>query len=369
MKQENVDAVHTHTHTHGVSLMDNYKLKLELMYHGIKIKEEYSKLFNNFLFTDYITTSGMKINYDDIYVNVRINGNSKYQLIHDGSWKIVQEKEVLADNIKMFFPPLYTLNNAKLENGDLVTEYVNTHMDRIRIQPINGCNNKCSFCTLSDESLEYIKHDIDKLDRCFNIAMQKENGPVRHALISGGSPKDCIEDYEYLTNVYTHFATKYKDFEFDIMMAPRGFKAKNDTEDYKNYIKYLDDIGIHGLSINIELYNKEYMKKYAYKKYEIGLDNYIKFLKDAVEVMGTNRVRSCIIVGLEPIEDTIKGVELLCSIGCMPVLSPYIPCEKIDVDRITVEDMLKVRRETEKIAQKYNVPIGPLCNLCSYNTI
>ena len=328
-----------------------------------------SQLFNNFLFTDYITTLGIKINYDDIYVNVQINKNSKYQLIHDGNWKIIKDNEVLVSHVKMFFPPLYTLNKTRLKNGDLVTDYVNIHMDRIRIQPIGGCNNKCKFCTLSDKNLEYVKHDIDKLDECFNIAMQKENGPVRHALISGGSPKDCTEDYEYLTEVYTHFATKYKDFEFDIMMAPRGFKSKNDTDDYKNYIKYLDRIGIHGLSINIELYNEEYMKKYAYKKYEIGLDNYIKFLKDAVEIMGTNRVRSCIIIGLEPIEDTIKGIELLFSIGCMPVLSPYIPFENIDADMPTVEMMLKVRKEAEKLSQKYNVPIGPLCNLCSYNTI
>lgn len=364
MEHKSNENVYTVTH-----LMDNYKLKLELMYHGIKIREKYSKLFNEFLFNDYITTCGLKINYDDIYVNVRINENSKYQLIYDESWKIAQEKEVVIDNIKMFFPPLYALNKMKLENGDLVTDYINTHMDRVRLQPINGCNNKCKFCTLSDEKLEYIKHDIEKLDESFNIAIQRENEIVRHALISGGSPKDCIEDYEYLTNVYTYFATKYKDFEFDIMMAPRGFKNKNDTNDYKNYIKYLDDIGIHGLYINIELYNKECMKKYAYKKYEIGLDNYVKFLKDAVEIMGTNRVRSCIIVGLEPVEDTIKGIELLCSIGCMPILSPYIPYENIDVEMPTVETMLKVRKEAEKISQKYNVPIGPTCKLCSYNAI
>ena len=364
MEHKSNKNVYTATH-----LMDNYKLKLELMYYGIKIRKEYSKLFNNFLFTDYITTLGLKINYDDIYANIQINENSKYQLIHDGSWKIIKDNEVLASDIKMFFPPLYTLNKERIENGDLVTDYVNTHMDRIRIQPIDGCNNKCKFCTLSDKDLKYVKHDIDKLDECFNIAMLKENGPVRHSLISGGSPRETVEDYEYLTKVYTHFATKYKDFEFDIMMAPRGFKSKDDTEDYKNYIKYLDDIGIHGLSINIELFNKEYMKKYAYKKYEIGLDNYVKFLKDAVEIMGTNRVRSCIIVGLEPIEDTIKGIELLCSIGCMPVLSPYIPFGNINVEMPTVETMLKVREEAEKISQKYNVPIGPLCNLCSYNTI
>lgn len=45
----------------------------------------------------------------------------------------------------------------------------------------------------------------------------------------------------------------------------------------------------------------------------------------AVKIFGQGNVRSCIIIGLEDIDDSLKAVEELSRIGCMPVLSPYIP--------------------------------------------
>lgn len=339
------------------------------MYHGIKIKEKYEQILNTsyYLNIEYITTSGLIMNYEDIYVNTPINPQSKYELIYDNSWKIIVKNETIVSDINLLLPPKYVLNKEKLEDGSLVTEYVNTHADRIRIQPIGGCANNCKFCTCN--TIPYIKHDINQLDECFNIARKEDKGIVRHAFISGGSPKDREEDYNYLTKVYTHFAQKYKDIEFDIMMEPRGFKSSKEAESYKDYIKYLNEIGIYGLSINIELYNDKLRKQYAPRKYDIGLENYITFLQTAVDLLGTNRVRSCIIVGLEPIEDTIKGIELLCQIGCMPVLSPYIPINGNNTKKPSVETMLKVREVAEKISNKYHVPLGPICKPCTHNSI
>lgn len=350
-------------------MQDQYKLKLELMYNGINIEEKYLQMLNtkNYLNKEYITTSGLILNYKDTYVNTPINPQSKYQLIYDDSWKIIVKSKTIVSDINLLLPPKYALNKEKLEDGSLITEYVNTHADRIRIQPIGGCANNCKFCTCNN--IPYIKHDMNQLDKCFNIARKEGKGIVRHAFISGGSPKDKEEDYEYMTKVYTHFAQKYTDIEFDIMMAPRGFKSSKDAKNYKTYIDYLNEIGIYGLSINIELYNKELRKRYIPRKYDIGLENYITFLQTAVDVLGTHRVRSCIIVGLEPIEDTIKGIELLCQIGCMPVLSLYVPINGIHVKKPSVETMLKVREEAEEISNKYDVPLGPICKPCTHNLI
>lgn len=350
-------------------MQEKYKLKLELMYSGINIEEKSLQMLNanNYFNKEYITTSGIIINYEDIYINTPINSQSNYKLIYDNSWKIILEEETIVPNINLLLPPQYALNREKLEDGNLVTEYVNTHADRIRIQPIGGCANNCKFCTCN--TIPYIRHDIGQLDRSFNIARKEGKGLVRHAFLSGGSPKDKKEDYEYMTKVYTHFAQNYKDMDFDIMMAPRGFTDSKDVRDYPSYIKYLDEIGIYGLSINIELYNEELRKRYTPRKYDIGLENYITFLQTAVNRLGTNRVRSCIIVGLEPIEDTIKGIELLCQIGCMPVLSPYIPMNGMEVKKPSVETMLKVREIAEEISNQYQVPLGPLCKPCTHNSI
>jgi len=180
-------------------------------------------------------------------------------------------------DVKVILQAEYGLNKEKLNNGHLISEYVNTHADRVRIQPIGGCANNCKFCSINKD--KYIKKNIDLLDKCFNIALKDKN--VKHALIAGGSPKEIEEDYQYLTDVYTHFGTKYNSFKIDIMMTPRGFKSANDIDDYENYIKYLKAIGINGLSINIELYNEEYREKYIPAKNNISLDNYMDFIKKA----------------------------------------------------------------------------------------
>lgn len=349
-------------------MRDSYKLKLELLSEGIDIDDRDTKTLNNsdFLHNDYITTSGIEMNYEDIYVTVTINKSSKYHLIYDASWKIIRDSEVIIDNVKFLFPPMYASKKEKLANGNLVTEYVNTHGDRIRIQPIGGCANSCRFCSCNDKS--YIKYDINTLDKAFKIAKEEGKENIRHVLISSGTPKQ--QDYDYMTQVYTYFIKTYKELEFDIMMSPRGFKSSKDLNDYKYYIEYLEQIGVYGLSINIELYNDEFRKKYIPQKNEIGLQNYIAFLENAVNKLGTKRVRSCIIVGLKPIEDTIKGVELLCQIGCIPVLSPYVPkVRSYQNSKVYLDTMLKVREQAEKISNKYNVPLGPLCKQCSYNTI
>jgi len=62
--------------------MSGYKLKLKLIYEGVKISKRAKKALNNgnYINDDYITTSGIIINFDGIYANVVENEESKYLL-------------------------------------------------------------------------------------------------------------------------------------------------------------------------------------------------------------------------------------------------------------------------------------------------
>lgn len=100
-------------------MQDQYKLKLELMYNGINIEEKYLQMLNtkNYLNKEYITTSGLILNYTDTYVNTPINPQSKYQLIYDDSWKIIVKSKTIVSDINLLLPPKYALNKEKLEDG------------------------------------------------------------------------------------------------------------------------------------------------------------------------------------------------------------------------------------------------------------
>ena len=73
-------------------------------------------------------------------------------------------------------------------------------------------------------------------------------------------------------------------------------------------------------------------------------------------------------IGIEEIKDSLKVVEKLCQLNCMPVLSPYIPNDS-QTSLPKPEFMKEVLLKSKIIADKYNVELGPLCKSCKHNTI
>ena len=66
---------------------------------------------------------------------------------------------------------------------------------------------------------------------------------------------------------------------------------------------------VSGLSINLELYEEVEARRYAPNKKALGRSCNGQFIKQAVKIFGPNRVRSLLMVGLEPPEATLAGVE------------------------------------------------------------
>ncbi len=62
---------------------------------------------------------------------------------------------------------------------------------------------------------------------------------------------------------------------------------------------------------------------------------YLDFIAGASEEFGLGKVRSLMLVGLEPVEDTLRGVEELAKRGCDPILSPFRPRPDYSIKRYT----------------------------------
>ena len=349
--------------------MIEYKQKLELLVNGVhltdSLKEHLIKNIGKFYNDDYVTTTGVMLEIGDnhdAYVTAHLNDQSQCILdLVDNKVIFTKSGKHIDTAIKIWEPSPY-MTQANLNNKGEYLNYVNSHFDRARISPINGCSFGCAFCSVNE--YKYHLNDITVIDKALTNALLDKR--VNHVLISGGSPKK--EDLPELTKVYEYFPNKFKGYDFDIMLAPRGFDSYLDKTQYKSYIQYLKDFGVKGLSINIELFNSKLCSKYCPKKSEIGLKNYIYFLECASEIFGTTAVRSGLIVGLEPIEDTLQAVELICKAGCMPMLSPYIPYNNIGKFP-SVDFLLKAKEKTDEILTKYNIPLAPLCKKCKHNTL
>lgn len=345
----------------------NFIIKAHLLYEGIKISKEAKEVLDKkskvWLMNDYITCSGVTLVYNDEYVTAGAVDNSKFSLIYENdSFYIIddQGKKIKADVIT---PPEYMKDEVVIR-GKPITYYVNTYTDRVRIQLLGGCANTCKFCNAKEFKYEF--NDVEGLDQALQIALSQSE--IRHALLSSGNVK-CGEDMRRLTETYKYFCQKYKDIEIDLMTPPRGFESYTATEEYEDYLKYLrDEVGIYGLSINIELNDSKELAFYCPEKAAIGQERYLKFIEYAVKILGKNKVRSLIIVGLEPLEETLKGVEKLAKLGANPVLSPLFPYGEAQ-GNLSAELFIESRRASEEICKKYDIFLGPLCKPCSHNTL
>ena len=347
--------------------MDKYFIiKANLFEYGIKISPEAKKILdsqsNIWLMDDYITCSGVTLHFGNQYATVGVEPNSIYELIEKNQkLYIKKDNEENLIETTVITPPDYMKDEIVIE-GKKITVYTNTYTDRVRLQLISGCVNKCKFCNATEFKYEF--NSITGLEEALKIALSQSD--VRHILISSGSVK--IEDLEKITEMYDYFGKKYSKYDIDIMMTPRGFTSYTDSSQYEQYLIHLKNSCISGLSINMELNSVENLKKYCPEKAQIGQENYLKFIELAVKIFGKDKVRSLLIVGLEPLEETLKGVEKLAKIGCNPVLSPLFPYGEANFPP-NAQLFISAKEKSEEICKKYNIEMGPLCRPCSHNVL
>lgn len=346
-------------------MTQGFKLKAKMFEYGVEVRPEAKAILDKqsdiWLMDDYITCSGITLAFLDEYATVGVEKSSCIKLIGLNGDLYIQEFENKPILAKAITPPDYMRDEMVIE-GKTITVYCNTYTDRLRLQLISGCMNNCKFCNAKEFKYEF--NSISGLEKALQVGLSQSK--VRHILISSGSAR--IEDLGKITKMYEYFAKKYSHLDLDLMLTPRGFDSYTDSSQYKDYLLHLKEIGINGLSINMELNNPEYLTRFCPEKAKIGQENYLKFISLAVDIFGKNKVRSLLIVGIEPLEETLIGVEKLASIGCNPVLSPLFPYGEANFPP-KADLFIKAREKSEEICKKYNIELGPLCKPCSHNTL
>ncbi|HXO40254.1 MAG TPA: radical SAM protein, partial [Thermoanaerobaculia bacterium] len=142
-----------------------------------------------------------------------------------------------------------------------------THTDRVRISPVEGCAIACQFCDLPYE-FRYRTKSVDALVDSVDRAVRDPLLPARHVLISGGTPRK--EDYAYVQEVYARVAAAFPELEVDVMMVPMPGLLD---------LEALHGMGIHGLSINMELFNEDLARRIMRPKARLGRAYWLEFIE------------------------------------------------------------------------------------------
>lgn len=136
--------------------------------------------------------------------------------------------------------------------------------------------------------------------------------------------------------------------------------------DYDKY-DWLIDCGADHFSFCYELHNPEWFARYLPgKQRTMGQKAFFGALEYTSKKLGKGRVSGEIIAGIEPIEDTLKAIEYITSVGAFPTVCIFRPLIGSDLEALpspTFEDMLVVYRHVYECCKRNGIPIGVVPNI------
>lgn len=352
--------------SHELSMLQ--QLKISCLSLGIRIAQEAEDRLSDggkipLSIHEYATTGGVTLALaEDVFINAPFD---EWYCDHPEATLTIGESpdEYTVQFMGDLFParvlPLPGYLEVRDERQRLVREVVMSHVDRARISPVAGCSFGCMFCDTTITQ-KYARRPLEQLLGALEVARQDDLLPVKHVLISGGTPN--ASDYGYYDDVCEHII-RTTNLPVDVMMWPRP----------DNIIDRLADWGINGYALNLEVYDEDIARHLVPQKRHFGVGLFAEGIQRALARVGGNgRVRSLIIVGLEPIEKTLEGVEFLARLGCDPCLSPFRPGRGTHLQNMrppSPEDLSQVYLKSLEIVSRYGVKLGPRCIPCQHNTL
>lgn len=183
-----------------------------------------------------------------------------------------------------------------------------------------------------------------------------EGKDIRHIGLNSGTLPPPGRGHEEHAELIAAIKSKF-DVWVRIAIAP---------PDDERYVDFLFAAGADQVGYNYEVFDPELYRKICPGKYE-EIDrgkprqHYDRILRYAAKKGGPNKTFSVFVVGMEPRESLIAGVEHVCRMGVVPRLSVFRPIPGGVFERhpiASVEDLVYIYRRLREITTKYGVDSG-----------
>jgi len=257
--------------------------------------------------------------------------NSPYRIVEEqGAFSVLHRGEKVSD---IRFPEPPSFYGKKTRDGvsmsDIAMDSAIGSRDRSLVVAYStDCSVKdrgetCLFCVMNgtkklDQGEERpgwkYPHQIAEV-----VKTAYEDEGFTHLTITGGFVPERRE-VEYYLDVAGHIKDALGTHEFNgtaCIGAPLDFSI---IDKYK-------EAGYSTISFNTEVWRKEYFNIFCPGKVTQcgGYDNWVKAIEYAIGVFGKGKVRSNFVVGLQPKDVVLEGIEYLASIGVVTVASSWVP--------------------------------------------
>lgn len=311
------------------------KLKCDLLINGIRLND---------LRNDLIQTQGWEKERaesflpaelkmpEDVFVQIRENPEANFRLRISGNELLVEDR---ANNVictgeflslpqfsKNYTNDLTPFEKVVVYNGICNLNFTwNYYCDYFRTK------TECRFCNLTpaqdfypDENISNARKTASQISDVIETAKKYHTEPK--SILTRGTPPDkqglggTIQILEELSKRFPYSNDREKT-KLLLTVSP----TKKIEE-----VKLLNDLGLHSVSFNFEVFDRGYWKAIVPGKDEnIGRDLWEQSLIEAVKHFGEGRVFSAMIAGLEPRQTLIEGVHWCCDRGIIPIIVPFSP--------------------------------------------
>ncbi len=186
-------------------------------------------------------------------------------------------------------------------------------------QAYTGCDyyaggKQCKFCGTG------AKWEIASPTEVAQIVSEALRGnSAYHVCLGGGTRMPLSRNVDYFCECASVIRENNPEVPIWVEMVP----PESDDD-----ILRLVRAGVSSFGFNIEIWNDELRKGICPGKSEIPKTTYLRACQKVVDTLGPNRVGSCLLVGLEPIKDSIECVRALADVGSQPCILPFKPWDK-----------------------------------------
>jgi hypothetical protein len=138
------------------------------------------------------------------------------------------------------------------------------------------------------------------------------------------------------------------------------------TRDLEQYDRMIE-IGADHFSFCYEFHNPEYFARYLPgKERAAGQETFFRALEYTAKRLGKGAVSGEIIAGVEPIEDTIRAIDYITSVGAFPTVCIFRPVVGAEMERHPspkYEEMRAVFAHVYEACRRNGIPIGAAPNI------
>lgn len=314
-------------------------LKLELLTKGVRLdrsalqSREITKAFN------IAAEVGTRLELDlllpgNVLVNIPIqeclSKDTPYLLRKSGTKFYIKadSKVVKVDVIPV--PKFYERLSSK---GRPLLSIGRTSGNYLLISPTVACefltqNLPCKYCNVASRASD----DKSVAEVLETVEAAMEEGAAEFICLNVGyEPSEdggIARLYPYIKAIKENF---------DTLICVQAQPPKTDE-----WIDLTYAAGVDSIAYNLEVFDSELFTQVAPGKMQlIGRDRYFEALRRAVKVFPAGTVVSNLIVGLEPAQATVKGIDFLTAAGVIPTLPILRPAPGLGL-KARVEPELEV---------------------------